>query len=441
MVDSVARAEAVSRGRISTEAALVGFGQLLGAIGAVVGVRILTHAMSPASYGELALAMTAVTLLQQTLILPLNSAALRFLVPSQVAGEVSNYVHALRWLAARSSALIFVLGMAICAALLAQSARERLGLLFLVGTSTVFAIVLGIGMVIDGVQNASRRRLVTAWHDTLSSWARFLLAALLIRLSGTSSSAVAMTGYALSAVLTLASQTLLFPPKLGIITKGSPLLQREWQIRMLRFAAPLSLFGLFYSLQLASERWSIKLYGSLAQVGQYAVLVQIGYYPVVTVSNFLVQLVTPLVYARAGGGDDPALLAEARSLVLRLLALVAGMTIVFAALAWLLHGIIFRLLVAPEYGAVGSLLPIVVGGAGVLACGQVAALMLLSEQRTRELVLPKMISSGAAGAGAFVAAKYYGVPGVIAAGIAPAALYCLWLVIISRRKPAVDGSA
>jgi O-antigen/teichoic acid export membrane protein len=413
----------------SLEAGVVAAGQALAALGAVVGVRLLTDAMPPSSYGELALAMTAVTLLQQTLILPVQSAALRFFSVAVDLRKVEAYKRTLFWLVGRIIAIIALLGclVGVCASLL-----HRKELVLLTGAATVFVVFMAASMTIDGVQNAARRRLVTAWHDALSAWARFLLAAWLLHLASSTSSAIAMGGYALAALCTLISQGVLFRPRLATEAACTQADLKEMRAQMLRFGAPLSVFGLCFALQVASERWSLLLFASASQVGEYAVLVQLGYYPIVTLSNFLVQLATPIVYEHAGSGTSLERLREARLLVTRFLLMVGALTVVAALVAGIVHAAVFRLLVAPEYREVSSYLPMVVASAGLLACGQVASLSLMAESKTAKLMVPKLVTGLLASVGSFVGAHFFQLAGVVGAGFIASACYCIWVVVLTR---------
>ena len=61
-------------------------GQLMAAAGSLVGVRILTGLLDPKSYGELALGMTAVSLINQVVLGPLGNGVTRFYIPAVEQG-------------------------------------------------------------------------------------------------------------------------------------------------------------------------------------------------------------------------------------------------------------------------------------------------------------------------------------------------------------------
>ena len=70
----------------------IAIGQTASVLGAIVGVKLLTGALPPNVYGELALAMTAATLVNQIILGPLGNAYSRFYAPAEEAGELGSYL-------------------------------------------------------------------------------------------------------------------------------------------------------------------------------------------------------------------------------------------------------------------------------------------------------------------------------------------------------------
>lgn len=79
-------------------------------------------------------------------------------------------------------------------------------------------------------------------------------------------------------------------------------------------------------------------------------------------------------------------------------------------------------------------------GGGLFAAGQTIALNLMSLMKTREMLSLK-IGTSLVGVGLNVAAGYwYGVSGVVFAGIASAGIYLLWAMYLAGRpKPAMNA--
>jgi O-antigen/teichoic acid export membrane protein len=86
-------------------------GQLAAVSGALLGVRLLTELLDPAAYGELALAMTVATLVNQVLLGPIGGGITRFYAPAQEQSALGDYLRA-------SSRLVLLATAVILAALL-----------------------------------------------------------------------------------------------------------------------------------------------------------------------------------------------------------------------------------------------------------------------------------------------------------------------------------
>ncbi|HEV2070110.1 MAG TPA: hypothetical protein VGR26_09980, partial [Acidimicrobiales bacterium] len=68
--------------RLGREAAWVAAGQAAAALGAFVGVAVLTNVLDPTTYGELALGITLASLAQLVAWSPITAAVLRFFSPA-----------------------------------------------------------------------------------------------------------------------------------------------------------------------------------------------------------------------------------------------------------------------------------------------------------------------------------------------------------------------
>jgi O-antigen/teichoic acid export membrane protein len=411
-------------------------------LGALVGLRLLTHALPPAAYGEFALGLTGVTLAQQTLFSPLSAAALRYFALAREADQLGSYFRSIRVLARMAALLLVGAGGAAVVLLLALDARVWL---WLTVGAVAFAVLGGVCSLLDGMQNAARHRAVVAWHDGVAPWARFLAAVALVAALGASGDA-AMAGFVAATALLLASQWWFYQRRLARLAGRHDAVRPEdttrWRRTLVDYGWPFVTWGLFSWAQLASDRWALQAFVSTQAVGLYAVLFQVGYYPMTLLSGLLSQLMAPVLFARAGDGRDPARFGSAHRLNRRLLALMAAFTAAGVAGAVVLHRPLFALLVAPEYRAMSGLLPAVVAAGGLFACGQAAALTLLSAGASRRLLGPKVATGLLGVALNGVGAALWDVPGVVASGALTAAAYVGWVLLLTERgvpEPAPTG--
>lgn len=400
-----------------------------------MSVRVLTELLDPMSFGELALGLTVAMLLNQVLFGPLNQGSMRFYAPAHEAGEIDSYRQGLRRLVGGATLASVLIAIALLAGLLAA---ERTQWIALAVAAFVFSILSGYNAILNGVQNAARQRAVVALHQGAASWLRLLAAAALIVWFG-GSSANALYGYALAMVFVLVSQWYFFrrimPPQTAQETG-----EKSWERRILAYSWPFGAWGVFYWAHSVSDRWALEFFATTTDVGLFAVLYQIGFYPISLATGMAVQFLAPILFQRAGDASDSVRAAGATRLGWRLTALALVLTVVAFIIVYLLHDLLFALLVAAEYRTVSHLLPWMVLAGGLFAAGQTIALNLMSLMKTREMLSLK-IGTSLVGVGLNVAAGYwYGVSGVVFAGIASAGIYLLWAMYLAGRpKPAMNA--
>ena len=428
-----------ARRRFVSEASWVLLGQAIGAIGSVAGVRILTQVLSPASFGELALAMTATTLALQVLLGPLATTTLRFFAPAQEARQMRSFLEAVRDLLAGAAGLITVLGTVVLVCVVAISGWQWF---VLAGSALAFALLSGTSSVLDGMQNAARQRTVVAWHDGCAPWLRAGLAVILIHALSRATSGVAMAGYALASACVLCSQYFFFRTRIRSLAAGDRegAADRDRWIRdILVYGSPFALWGVFTWAQMASDRWALGVLVSTHEVGLYAAVYQLGFYPLVMLSQVLTQFAAPVLFRRAGDASDPDRVRASRIANERLLLAVLGSTVLITIVSALLHRWIALLLLAPEYRSASHFFPWMTLAGGLFATGQVAALGFMTANRVRSMTAPKIITALVGVALNLAGAFLYGVAGVVGAGVITAAIYCGWLILLAAQNRS-DGN-
>lgn len=417
--------------RLGREFLWIASGQAAAILGALVGMRLLTGVLPPDIYGELALGMTLATLASQVVLGPLGSAVLRFFAPAREAQECANFLAALRRLLARATGVVLLLTVGTCLVLLLIG---QLNWLWLGVAACSFALFSGYNSALDSMQNAALQRPIVAWHQALTSWGRFLAAAGMVLWLG-AASVVAMLGYLLATLLVLLSQFWFFRrillPTNGLLSDGaaSP---RHWETQMLAYSWPFAVWGIFTWAQIASDRWALQMFASTREVGLYAALYQLGYYPITILTGLIVQLVAPVFFQRAGNASDPSRMRQIYTLNWRLTMVALFLTGAAAFLAFVLHGIVFMWLAAPEYRAISWLLPGMVLAGGLFATGQLAVISLLSGTETRSLLSLKVVTAIVGVLLNIFGAAWWGIIGVVGAGVIFSTVYLLWILHLVR---------
>jgi O-antigen/teichoic acid export membrane protein len=412
--------------RLSIEGMWVVVGQAAAVAGALVSVRLLTEYLAPSEFGELALGLTLASLINQTVFGPLYNGISRFYAPAAEAGELGGHLRAARGLVASGTVVAALLLLVLVVILLAMQRQQWLPITV---AAIAFATVSGYNTVLTGVQNAARQRAVVALHQGAEPWVRVLAAIGMILVLG-AFSAAALVGYVLASCGILASQWW-FLRRLRPVP-GAPERVDHWRAQTLQYAWPFAAWGVFYWAQSASDRWALGLLASTTDVGLYAVLYQLGYYPVSMATGMVMQFLTPIFFARAGDASDRTRSAGVTRLSGRLTLWSLAMTLVLGGLAFALHEEVFRVFLAREYWSASALLPWMVLGGGVFAAGQIIALNLMSQLKTRTMMVAKIGTAVLGVVLNFAGAYWFGMGGVVLAGLAFSVVYLVWMAVLQR---------
>ena len=404
-------------------------GQVMLVIGSLLGVRLLTGLLDPTAYGELALAMTLATLVNQTALGPLAQGVMRFYAPAVEQGNLGGYLQVVRRMTILATGAIGILTVVGLCGLAIAGKYEWMGITV---AALLFAIVNSYSSIVSGIQTAARQRSVVAIHQGIEPLARFLFAALFIVSFGATSTVTAI-GYTVGIILLLGSQFIFFlkiiPQDTKWTSSGKTLQQQIWD-----YSWPFSIWGAFYWLQSSADRWALGLFATTQEIGLYAVLFQLGYYPMSMATGMAVQLITPIFYQRAGDGSDARRNAEVHKLSWLLTKLSLGVTAASFVLAALVHTQVFEIFVTEKYRSVSPLLPWIVLSGGLFAAGQTISLNLMSQMKTRQIMRAKITTSVLSVIFTFAGAYWYSTTGIVIASILASSVYLLLMILLQQRE-------
>jgi O-antigen/teichoic acid export membrane protein len=425
--------------RLSREGLWLLAGQLASFSGALALVRLLTVHLNPAAYGHLALGLTLAGLVNQVIVGGLTQGIGRFYVIAAERRDLRGYLRASMVLLALASLAVCTLAALVSLGLHISDHSRWIPLGLVV---FCYALLTGWGGAMATLQNSARQRALVALHTGVEPWLRVLLIAGLLAVLGPSPVAVAW-GYLLAALLVCASQLRLL---LGWwrrerpVPGGLPAPASAWTREIWDYSRPFSTWGLFSWAQQSSDRWSLDHFAASADVAQYVVLYQLGYAPLGMVTGLVSSLLGPVLFQRVGAADDPGRNRQAHRLTWRLTWLgLLGSTILFV-LACLLHRPLFQLLVAPAFRPVSIYFPWLVLAGCLFTVGQILALQLMAEKRNQELRLVKISTCIAAIGLNVLAAKLFGMPGVVGSVILFSLAYLVWMVLLCRSVNTVDAN-
>lgn len=408
--------------RLAKEGSWIAAGQIAVIVGSLVLVRLLTEHLDPAQYGQLALALTLGTLIGQVAFAGAMPGILRYYTVAVEKSEVHEYFLA----AIRMMGYASVIALVLCTlVLLWLPLIDKSDLLGLTVLSIVLSILMNYNSTLSMIQNAARQRGVVTFHSSLEALLKVLFVALLL-MWVSSSAKVVVVGYLASLLLVLGSQAIFFRkllPDLAISAdKPNPWTSQIWQ-----YSKPFVYFNAFTWMQANSDRWALDTFSTSHEVGLYTVLMQLGYTPIGMIASFMTTLIGPILFQRSGDTTDPTRNADVQQKVWQLTALALFCTLLASLFGYFFHDWVFRLLVATQYHSVSYLLPWVILAGGLFSAGQVLGLKLMSDMKTKDLILPKILTSLAGVLLSFVGAYIAGLTGVVYGAVTFSVLQFVWL--------------
>jgi len=412
------------------ETFLVATGQAGSALGGLFGIYMLTHLLDPDEYGALALAMTLSAFIQQVVIGPISFAALRFYVAASEANTLPEYLAAIKMESGTRIRLLAIVGLlaSLCMLLLGWQPEGKLA-----ATSVFFGLFSSYSSIIEGIQTGARRRGIVALHMTLGTFLRFAFAGLIV-VAFAPTSAAAMSGFAIAAMLILTSQSYFLNLK---IKKGCDLSQKElwaWRTRIKDYTWPFSIWGVPAWLQVSSERWALKASGSSYEVGLFSVLYQVGYYPISLLITVITQAVAPVLLGKASMEVTHDRQKEIITLSRISFWTVLVITAFGLGLAYWWGDSIFRILTDEDYHEATRYLVWMVLAAGLFGANQIIEIMILAGQDSSKLLFPKLLFAGTGITLNILLSYFWGMAGIIAANIFASCVFMAILLHLARLK-------
>lgn len=416
--------------RLAKENLWILIGLFFAAGGSLVQVRILTEFLTPNQYGQLSLANTLANLVNQIFMCGLISGIGRFYSIASEKNDLHKYLFDSFRILFYSSIAVLTMGVAVIFSLILIDKSE---LIVLVIATLLFSILTSINSSLSDLQNAARKRKIVTLNNSLDVILKILFASILLMFWDTSSLAV-MLAFLIAAAVTLSSQLLCL--KFTIIDNKKPKNhdQNPWLAHIWSYAWPFSTWGVFTWAQQASDKWALEFFASTDEVGIYAVLFQLGYVPIGMISSIFTAFLIPIFFQRAGDGSDHYRNLNVRRVNWIITLLGLGLTFLSFIFSFIFHDWIFSLFVTTPYQSSSHLLPWFILSGGMFATGQISALKLMSELRSKHLIPVKILTAIVGMLLNFIGAWYAGLQGVTAALVVFTALYLSWTIHVAHRS-------
>ena len=409
--------------QLSFEGLIVSTGKFAGALGSLFIVYILTNNLSPDEYGILNLAMTFSIIINQLLIGPFGAGSIRFFAASVEHKEPNRYVAIIFKIIRKINILIAIIGIFLIVAV--SFMKTEVDWTYSIIAVVLFTIGSSYYSIFTGLFLALKKQVTVSLFQGLEPWVKAIFAFICILIFG-GSGLIALVGYVIGIAIIAITQKSLFA-KIKFEDDSEQRDEVGWEKRVLNYSYPFVIWGVFTAVHLVSDRWVLKTFATLSDVGMYSVVYQLGYFPVILIMSVLVQVITPYFYQMAGIGLDVQRMQKVRSVCKYLLIIPLVLTCFIALALYIMQGFIFTYIVSPEYAQVGYLLPYISIAAGLFATGEATTLILQSESKSSILIRPKVFTAILGVILNAIGGITFGIKGIVFALIIYALIYVLWI--------------
>lgn len=387
MVSFQATLAALSRHRLLKEGAWVTFGQVGSAVGALVGLRLLTEYLEPAVFGFAMLLLGVVALGQGLSVNPLMQAVLRYYPDFKSVGKV-QILYAVTVRIIRSTTVW--VSLLLCLGAFVHSAVT--GNWFWFGLAVLIAAIFAI----EGARsveltlfNAARQQRPMALWSVAEAWARPVAVIAAVVFLTTDVSAV-LIGYLIASVAIY----LLFLPVVvreDVSTGEGHLGKEVGSIRhnLWSYALPLLPVAAAGWVSGLADRYVVGGVLGLAQAGSYAAVYALVSRPFLMLSGIIEQTLRPVYYDAVTAGDPKRSRAVLRTWLV-LAALGGGIGFV---LALLLNEQIESWLLAETYRNSARLMPWIAGGYWLLILSHVFTRVCYAHHDTKSVLVIEAVGA------------------------------------------------
>jgi O-antigen/teichoic acid export membrane protein len=406
------------RARLLGDAAWALLGQVGSGLLLLLGTRVLTEQVSPATYGQVALLNGAVALGVCLFAYPYISAGIRLWPEAQSLGEGEALNRAVGGLILRSAALALLLLALVSGAAVALGGADPW---LYAAAGLLFAMTVGREAGVQGLIGQRRQRAATLWQ-TGDSLLRPGCAIGLVWLAGTDASLV-LLGYALAgAVANLGGGLACATGQRGG-TCG-----KDWRREILAYAWPLIPMEFLAWFGSLGDRYVIGYLMTAQDVGLYAAaytLVNEAFHRSATV---LLRVFQPVYFQHCAAGDA----ARAGRVYSAWLLCVLGMGATGALALHFLKDQVCALLLAGAYRPAAVLMPVIGLGCALQALGTLMAQPLYARKQTRVLLLGRVCGTVAALAALPLMVRWQGLLGAALAAPVYFGIEALALALLAR---------
>jgi O-antigen/teichoic acid export membrane protein len=344
-------------------------GQILVAVGLLVGTRALTEVVPPSVFGAVSLVVGVSTFGFNLLCSPVVQAALRFYPEASAHGRLPTMAYALRSSLRRTTSLsvLLILGLGAIYCRFARSSYEEF-------------IAMSLLVVLEGAKsfdqaflNASGKQPTYAAWSAAEAWLRPLGALLVVALFGPKVMSV-LVGYVMgSALIYAVLHRRAVPPTAA----PDPAAMAGLTSSIMAYAMPLMPIAIVNWISSLSDRYIIGGARGLDEAGIYAAGYALASRPLLMVMMTLAIVLRPKYYEAVSRRD-----AKEAATIIRLWVRVCfGLGLAATAAVFVLRHVVVALTVSARYRAAADLLPPITLGYAICATAGVHSTVCLALRR------------------------------------------------------------
>ncbi len=392
----------------------------------IATTKFLTTFLSEEAYGRLALYNITATLPSMFYFGPLGQGILRYYPIARENGEIGAF-H-------REYNLLFRKG-----ALAVLSAGVILSVVFWItglkhwSIASLLIAILSSAAAFNtfryGLQNASRKRTLAMGLETGDRVFQQGLAILLLWIVSRDP-LIVLGGYVISSLCFLAINRHYYHISFPDTREAHHPANDHYTKGILNYSWPFVVFGVFFWIQSASERWTLEILQSTEMVGQYAVLNQIGFQSQSLLFGSISYFLFPILFNRAGNLKNNRQLEHANTLNNWYLIFNVLLTAFLFLIFWLFGESVIRLLSHEKYVTVAPFLPLMVLAGGLFNFAQNYSNRYMMALQTKNLILPKVAASVAGILFNLAGAYWFGLKGLIISVVFTQAFYVTMILLV-----------
>jgi len=405
----------------------VALGNTINILGLLLIIKLFTKRLSPTEYGIYYLSLSVSIFVNQIFFGPLSNSVSRYFIISVTENESKDLLFN-TFIIIKKIVLILTILFIISILILINSGEFKYILLLI--STYFFSIFTGISSIISSLQNINRQRKIAAFFQVLDAIIKILVIYLFINLFSKSANVVSIAT-TISAFILLISQLLfIYRNENDLILDFNVNYLKKWDVKLINFSLPFSFWGIFTWAQISSDRWFLGKFSDTNSIAKYAVLFQIGYYPLTILMGYIVQTVTPILFHRAGNGQDISKIKSTTVLNFKIAILSFIITIIGSLFTFIFHDYISIIFTSSQYYEVSKYLPFMILSGGLFATSQILSLDFLSQMKINELMIIKITTALLGIFISFILIKNLGFIGAIYSNICFSVIYLLIIFFI-----------